>query len=132
MLNNIEQNKETIVFGDDSIVIVKYIAGIPGGRTLDLSDYTESVVRCGHVIYRDSEGAYRPMPVTAGTDGAKGTYSALPEGGEYAGVLYRSISKNDPEAAVMVAGVVNSEALPYALPSDFSLTNIITVKDEEA
>lgn len=34
---NLNNEREQVVFGDDSIVIQKYISGIKGGRTLDVT-----------------------------------------------------------------------------------------------
>lgn len=62
---NLNNEREQIIFGDDSIVIQKYISGIKGGRTLDVTGFSEKVIKAGHIIIRkDSDGTYKPMPVT--------------------------------------------------------------------
>ena len=72
---NLNNEREQIIFGDDSIVIQKYISGIKGGRTLDVTGFSEKVIKAGHIIIRkDSDGTYKPMPVT------NDAYAALPEG----------------------------------------------------
>lgn len=128
MLNNINLSKERIVFGKDSIVVQKYIAGIPGGRTLDVTGVTESHINAGHVIARKADGTYYPLGVK---DGA---YVALPENNTYAGVLVSSVSVKDPEAAILIEGVVNKAVLPYPLPAAFltAFPTIVHVQDEEA
>ena len=108
MLNDLTPNKQQIVFGDDSIVIQKYISGIKGGRTLDVTGFADSVIKAGHVIIVKN-GVYAPMPVSGDA------YAALPEGAAYAGVLYRSIPAAKPAASIMINGEVNSEAVPYAM-----------------
>lgn len=122
--------REQVVFGNDSIVIQKYISGLKGGRTLDVSDFTDKVIHAGHVIIA-KDGVYKPMPI------ADGAYGTLPEGYAYVGVLYRSILTEKPAASIMTWGEVNSEAVPY--PMDSILTDFKTacphidfIKDEEA
>ena len=73
MLNDLTPNKQQVVFGDDSIVIQKYISGIKGGRTLDVTGFAESVIKAGHVIIV-KDGVYAPMPVSGEA------YAALPSG----------------------------------------------------
>lgn len=130
MLNDLSPNKNQIVFGDDSIVIQKYISGIKGGRTLDVTGFTESVIKAGHVIIV-KDGKYAPMPVSGGQ------YAALPEGAAYAGVLYRSVLAAKPAASIMTWGEVNAVAVPYAMDTilaAFKTTcpHIDFIKDEEA
>lgn len=130
MKQDISTVKEKIVFGDDSVVIRKYVGGIPGGRTLDCSDFTEDNILSGHVIIV-KDGVYKPLPV------ADGKYSALPEGATFAGVLYRSVSKAQPAAAIMDNGVVNSECVPYPMDGILeafktACPHITFEKDEEA
>ena len=130
MLNDLTPNKQQIVFGEDSVVIQKYISGIKGGRTLDVTGFAASVIKAGHVIIVKN-GIYAPMPVNGNA------YAALPEGASYAGVLYRSIPAAKPAASIMTWGEVNSVAAPY--PMDTILAafknacpHIDFIKDEEA
>ena len=130
MLNDLTPNKQQIVFGDDSIVIQKYISGIKGGRTLDVTGFAEKVIKAGHVIIVKN-GVYAPMPVNGEA------YAALPEGAAYAGVLYRSISAAKPAASIMTWGEVNVEAVPYPMATILAAfktacPHIDFIKDEEA
>ena len=130
MLNDLTPNKNQIVFGDDSIVIQKYISGIKGGRTLDVTGFADSVIKAGHVIIVKN-GVYAPMPVSGDA------YAALPEGAAYAGILYRSIPAAKPAASIMINGEVNSEAVPYAMDSILeafkaACPHVVFIKDEEA
>lgn len=125
-----EQPKQ-VVFGNDSIVIQKFISGIKGGRVLDVADFSEDVIRAGHVIITDGNGVYKPMPVESGA------YCGLPEGYKYAGVLYRSILKAKPSASIMTWGEVNAECVPFAMDTikvQFALEcpHISFIKGEEA
>ena len=128
MLNDLSPKKNQIVFGDDSIVIKKYIAGIEGGRTLDVTTFDGSVIKAGHIILRTEDGKYMP----AGLSGDD--YDPAGFEGEPVGVLYRSIQKSNPAASIMTAGVVNEAALPYPIDADIkrNLPHIIFSKDEEA
>lgn len=142
--------KEQLLFGNDSIVIQKFVSGIVGGRTLDLSEWKDSTVPAGCVIVKKGEN-YMPMPVVALTEtvgeeqtpvvdadgNQKYGYASLPEGATYAGMLYRTILKSDAQASIMIDGVVNEECLPYdisAIKSAFlaAVPHIIFVKDEIA
>lgn len=130
MLNDLSPKKNAVVFGDDSIVIQKYISGIKGGRTLDVTGFAENVIKAGHVIIV-KEGKYMPMPV------ADGEYAALPEGAAYVGVLYRSILAAKPAASIMTWGEVNAVAVPYAMDTILAAfktacPHIDFIKDEEA
>lgn len=122
--------REQIIFGDDDIVIQKYISGIKGGRTLDMTGFAADYVKAGHVIIV-KDGVYKPMSVKGNA------YDALPAGYAYAGVLYRSIIADKPAASIMTWGEVNAEAVPY--PMDAILAafkaacpHIDFIKDEEA
>lgn len=102
-------SKSQVLFGNDSIVIQKFIAGIKGGRNLDVTGFAAPYIKAGHVIITDGAGVYKPMPLNAALD----AYEALPGGYSYAGILYRSILTNKPFAAIMTEGQVNSECLPF-------------------
>lgn len=136
MKNDISPNKETVVFGNDSAVIRKYIAGIAGGRTLDCSDFADDTVRAGHVIIKKADGKYAPMPVIAAVAAQPAKYGTLPAGASYAGVLYRSISKKNPAASIMTIGIVNPDMTPYPmtdiLTAFMAACKITFEKDEEA
>lgn len=120
--------KKQIVFGKDNIVIQKFIAGIKGGRALDVTGVTADVLEAGHVIITNGAGVYKPMPVSGSA------YAPLPGSHSYAGILVSSISVKSPAAAIMTIGQVNEKALPYALPEGFKAAcpNIQFIQDEEA
>ena len=99
--------------GNDSKVIIRNLAAIPGGVTLDMTGWTPDVVRAGHIIIRNtSTGAYKPLGIT-GSD--NDTYASLDGSEEYAGVLVTSVLKSKPFAPVMVIGAVNAAASPYPI-----------------
>ncbi len=130
MLNDLTPNKNQMVFGDDNIVIQKYISGIKGGRTLDVTGFAETVIKAGHVIIV-KDGKYMPMPVSGNA------YAALPSGAAYAGILYRSILAAKPAASIMTWGEVNAVAVPYAMDTILAAfkaacPHIDFIKDEEA
>lgn len=130
MLNDLSPKKSAVVFGEDSVVIQKYISGIKGGRTLDVTGFAENVIKAGHVIIV-KEGKYMPMPVSGEA------YAALPEGAAYAGVLYRSVLAAKPAASIMTWGEVNAVAVPYPMNTILAAfktacPHIDFIKDEEA
>lgn len=107
----IVNDKKTIVFGNDSIVIQKYISGVKGGRVLDTTGFNAEVINAGHIIITDGKGVYKPMPVSGNA------YASLPEGFNYCGVLYRTIATAKPSASIMTNGEINKVASPYAVDS---------------
>ena len=55
---------EDLITGNDNIVIVDNFQSIRGGRTLDVTGYPYNVLHAGHVIIKDADGEYKPMPLT--------------------------------------------------------------------
>lgn len=103
---------ESFGFGNDPIVIRKYVAGIKGGKVLDVSNFKGEFIRAGHVIIRDKESdTYKPMPVNSNGD----NYETLPEKHEYVGVCHATKSVKEPFVSIMHTGVVNDAAGPYPL-----------------
>lgn len=101
--------------GKESVVIRKYLNGIMGGVVLDVTDFAEEFIQCGHVIIRSTEsGEYKPMPLK------DGKYDVLPANHEYVGVCITTAPKDTPHVGVITAGEVNDKAVPY--PVDGILT----------
>jgi len=105
-------NREAVQIdnSNDSIVIVKALGDIPGGRTLDMTGFTS--IKGGHIIIKLSTGVYAPMPVSGSS------YDSLPASAAYVGVNRYSVSAADPRAAIVTVGQVNAAAMPYPLTSD--------------
>ena len=122
----VDLNKGKVLYDDgmDSIVIVKALGDIPGGRTLDISalDTEDNVIKAGHVIIKKdlNKPVYMPLGVQ---DGA---YKAITEGYSYVGVLKASVLKSDPRAAIVTIGQVNAAASPYPITDEIknALPNI--------
>lgn len=96
--------------GLDSIVIVKDLGDVPGGRTLDVSGVAADVevIKSGHILIKeDKTKVVKPLGVTGGA------YQSLPSGHSYLGVLKASVLKKDPRAAILTMGQVNAAASPY-------------------
>ena len=132
---NLTDERKAVIFGKDDVIVPKYIAGIAGGRGLDVTGISDEVLHAGHIIITDGAGNYKPLAYTT-TLGVK-AYGEKPGGWSYAGVLYRSILKKKQSAAIMISGVVNDAAveIPYgahktALKS--AIPTIMFVKDEVA
>lgn len=99
--------------GNDSIVIVRDLGDIPGGRSLDVSEVTDDVIRAGHIIIvNDTTKEVKPLGVTGSA------YSAKPSGWAYLGVLKHSVLKTDARAAILTIGQVNAAACPYPVTAD--------------
>ena len=99
-------SNEKLDSGNDSIVIVKNLEVIPGGRTLDTTGFADEVIKAGHVIIeRTADKELLPLPVTG----------SLPNDHTYKGILVASVLKTKPFASVMVRGTVNKVAAPYTI-----------------
>ncbi len=109
---NLANEMEVISAGMDSVVIRHYVAGIIGGRTLDVTGYTEPVIKAGHIVIRDKNtDTYKPMPVSGNA------YSTLPANCEYVGVVVCTKPTSEPLVGIMYDGEVNDVASPYPLDS---------------
>lgn len=98
--------------GNDTIVIVKVLEAIPGGKTLDVTSFTPDVIPAGHLIIEETAtGVLKPMPIS-GT-----AYAALPASHTYHGVLISTILKAKPFAGILVRGTVNHAASYYTITS---------------
>lgn len=114
---NLANDPEVILSGNDAVVIRQYNGGITGGRSLDMTDFPDSVVKAGHLVIKvkDEDNVnytYKPMPVN-GT-----SYASLPANHEYAGVVVASKPAAEPMVGIMDDGRVNDEAIPYAFAND--------------
>lgn len=90
---NLTSKKTTLVFGKDGIIIQKFIAGIKGGRTLDVSsDYPLDVIYSGTpVIVKD--GVYKPMPLKqSGENLPTAAVSAQTAGSAIVGTVYEGVT----------------------------------------
>lgn len=110
MSANLSNEFEKIATGNEAILIRRVGGRILGGRTLYTADYNGEgdVIKAGHIIIVSEDG-YKPL----NTDG--GQYVTKPEGAKYAGVLVRTISKNDARASIQYDGEINDLALPYPI-----------------
>lgn len=104
--------------GKDSLVIVKDNGDIPGGKTLNVADFTADVIPAGTPILKTTGGDYVPLGVTSGA------YDSIPSGAVAVGVLKASILKSNPQAAILVNGVVNEAVCPA--PYTTTLKNKLT------
>lgn len=111
---NLTNEAQGIITGNDNIVIVNHFDGIRGGRTLDLTGYSEKVVKAGHILVETEDGKIQPLPVN---DGA---YAALEEGSnsKYYGYLVATIPASKPFAAIMTRGTINPKAAPYTMSAE--------------
>jgi len=98
--------------GNDTIVVVKVIEAIPGGKTLDVTGYSPDVIPAGHLIIEEtSTGVLKPMPISGAN------YGSLPASHTYKGVLISTILTKKPFAGIMVRGTVNKNASFYGIAS---------------
>ena len=106
--------QKEIILGPDSIIIRHYGDGIKGGKVLDMADFTPEILKCGHVVIKNANDTYKPMPLNSGAT----AYASLPSGYTYVGLTTTSIEwgKEGSLVGIITDGEVNDAALPY----DFS------------
>jgi len=101
----------------DGVVIVDAFATVRGGRSLNTTGFTPSVLKAGHVIIMATATKdYKPMPLNGGAT----AYAALPADHVYAGILRASILTKKPFAGILTQGTVNPAAAPYPMTSILS------------
>lgn len=105
------------IFGKDDIVIRDKFEEIRGGRTLDVTGYTETSIKAGHVIIK-KDGVFKPMPV-AGLGGIRtlGTITG--------GTLY----VDDTYEAVELTGGSGTGATANITVADGAVTAVVIVAD---
>lgn len=82
--------KEDLITGNDNIVIVDNFQSIRGGRTLDVTGYPYNVLHAGHVIIKDADGKYKPMPL--GGDGNIVSLGTIVGGSGYTDDTYTDVA----------------------------------------
>lgn len=100
--------------GNDSIVIIKDLISLPGGKTLSTAKVIDGVevIRAGHIIMQNTTTKdYEPLEIDETTE----TYVTDTTGLVYAGVLKASVLVSLPMASIMINGAVNEVASPYEL-----------------
>jgi hypothetical protein len=105
---NLNKKPDGFDAGLDSVIIVSYLEGIPGGRALDVTEFPDSAISAGHVVIKETAtGDYKPMPVNGNE------YGALPGGHTIEGVTVSTVTKDEASVGIMVRGSVNAVASRY-------------------
>lgn len=108
---NLVNDPESVVTGNDNIVIVKVIDTIRGGRSLDVTGYTPSVIPAGHVIIRETAtDEYKPMPVISAAPNGVATVGSVTAGSGYTNGTYENVPLSGGTGSGMLATVVVSGA----------------------
>jgi hypothetical protein len=100
---------QEVITGNDNVVIVDIFQSVRGGHTLDVTGFTPEVIKAGHVIIKDDNDEYKPMPVTG--NNAISTLGAVVGGSGYANGTYNNValtggSGSGATANITVAGGV--------------------------
>ena len=115
---NLNNPKEDLITGNDNIVIVDNFQSIRGGRTLDVTGYPYNVLHAGHVIIKDADGEYKPMPL-----GGDGNIVSL--GTIVGGTLYTDDTYTD----VALTGGTGTGAEATIEVEDGAVTSVTITKD---
>jgi hypothetical protein len=115
---NLNNPQEEIITGNDNIVIIDNFQSIRGGRTLDVTGYPYNVLHAGHVIIKDADGEYKPMPL-----GGDGNIVSL--GTIVGGSLYTDDTYTD----VALTGGTGTGAEATIVVEDGAVTEVTITKD---
>lgn len=96
--------------GLGSILVTKFVADIPGGRTLNVTGVTEDVIKAGTVIINDGTD-FKPLGITSGA------WATVPSGSKIVGILTKSILTSDPRASILTMGQINAAVMPAPVTS---------------
>jgi len=139
----------SVLAGKDGIIIRKHIAGLEGGRVIDLTAltsgndtllaaYSLEVIPCGMpIISKTANGAttYKALPpkdvsVTANQTTTTTYKFDLPDGWAYAGIAAATVKASMP-CPIMVSGVVNEtvmlENLADLFPSEMETPTALSL-----
>src|SRR5438045_1372797 len=95
----------SITNSKSDVVIVDNFQSIRGGRTLDTTGFTPSVINAGHIIIRETAtGNYKPMPATG--DGAIATLGSVVPGSGYTNGTYENVPLSGGSGTGALATVV--------------------------
>lgn len=109
---NLDRDSYLIDDGNESKVVIRDLADIPGGRALDVTGITDEVIKAGHIIKHNTvTGEYAPLGIS------NGSYAALGQNEEYAGVLKCSVLTKKAMASILTMGEINADAIPYPVTS---------------
>lgn len=122
---NLDRDEYVLDDGNAGKVIIRDLADIPGGRALDVTNWSADTIKSGHIIaHNTATDEYFPLGVTGSNSDA---YASLGDNEEYAGVLKVAIEKARPFAAIMTMGEVNAAASPYPV-TDTIKAGLPTIK----
>lgn len=108
---NLDRDEYLLDDGNAGKVIIRDLADIPGGRALDVTNWSADTIKSGHIIKHNTvTDEYAPLGVTGSNNDE---YASLEADEEYAGVLKVAVLKSKPAAAIMTMGEVNAAASPY-------------------
>ena len=105
------------------------------GSVYSATEHTEPQAATDYYVRSGSESAGTTVLVKDENGNQVYIYGSLPAGYAYAGVLYRSVKKSKPLAAIMTNGEVNSEALDIAIDNiksafQTACPHVVFIKDE--
>lgn len=124
--SNLGAFRREVISGGDEVIVIRALADLPGGRTLSVARYAETLraYAAAHPELELAEAAYAGSPV--GLEAASGAYAVLPLDAQGAfmlppgvapvGVLRAGVPLDDPRGAIVTQGQVNWAAMPLKVP----------------
>lgn len=129
---NLQNESQNVITGNDNIVIIDNIQSVRGGRSLDMTGYPFDFLHAGHVIIKDAEGEYKPMPITG--EGSIVTLGTIVGGSGYTDDTYTDVALTGgtgtgAKATIVVAEgavtkvTITSDGKGYAVGDELSAAN---------
>ncbi len=117
---------EQVVVGTEGMVFESLQDSLTKGAILDLTGFTGTEIKEGHLILKDANGNFKPMPLNT----AKDAYAtSIPTGYSAYGLCPVTTRLDEAMCPVGLRGRVNEALLPYTLTTDMktALKHIIFV-----
>ena len=128
-LNNEDQ---TVLTGNDNIVIQMVEDTKRGGASLNVTDFPLPYIPAGHVVIKEtSSGEYKPMPCTAAALAAVATLGSVVAGTTYTNGTYENVTLkggtgSGAKATVVIAGTVLSTVTKTSGGEGYTVADSLT------
>jgi len=118
---NLSNTGESLVSGNDSIVIVDNFQSIRGGRSLDTTGFAPKIIQAGHVIIMEtSTKEYKPLPATDARLAGAATLGTLVPGTGYTNGTYENVPLSGGTGKGALATVVVALTVVSSITMSFT------------
>ncbi|WP_313374325.1 hypothetical protein [Chishuiella sp.] len=106
-------SKEYPTNGKDQVVWRNKLGYYNGGRTLDVTNLTDTAIYAGHIVVRD-----KTTEVCRALEVADDTFSDIKENDEILGLTVSSVPKEKAFVSMVTIGIAAENALPFKMTAE--------------